>query len=811
MSSRAWAARAALGSLLAAAAVQAASLSPRRVERALARAQALADRDRPEDAIDKLRDLLETNPHCLQAHLLYIRLRSPTARAVVQKEYERKVNAEPEDAQLQFLAGYAEDDPAARLRRYRKAVELDPDLVAAQLELGRLYRTDAARDLAASRRALEMAASVEPERAEVHLELARTLAAAGRPGDAAEACRRALRLDRALEPAWFELACLLSRDEPAEAERTLAEAVRRCPASARLWWHLADFQWARAAWREAVPSLERVLALDPEGPRTPEARDRLAACCLACGWHRTARRLGTTAWSAAAAEMAAGRLGAEAFRHFLEASRLPPAARVAPLQQADGLAPESFVIRSALADSLFAAGRFAPAAEIYAGALASRPTDAALRRRAAEAELLAGRPAAALALLRAASRRLAHETLWLLADAEALAAGQLPLEAIAARCAAHAAPDAGLDERERRLRACIERFPTCLTARLELAAALRDAGRTADARAVLAEAASAQGHPLAEADLQAQLGDLALAERNYPRAVACYRAAIERCPETAAYHGALAAACARNGDYAGACDALARQLALDPASYDLPDSPGPGTGPGHLLLPKLEPGDVLRYRYSTDGGQPGRAFACVDFDYVVSAVRPGHVVEGTVGIAAISGRPVEGGASFVGARLRVLSTGYFGLAAVDRPPEGMPPELAQLAWLVQFLHGPALPLLRRPGQAWRPAPPVDPTRPGVDRVAFESVRNGKARLSLEIRHVRPAADPVADLDRATATGRLAVTLDLKRRAVECVEGSLNEALSNRRGSQAELPAWRHRLELLAIERAARKPASPSRP
>lgn len=798
-----------LGILLSTAAALAAPLSARRVERALARAQALADRDRPDDAIDQLRDLLDTNPHCLQAHLLYIRLRAATARAVVQKEYERKVNAEPEDAQLQFLAGYAQDDPAAKLRRYRKAVELDPDLVAAQLELGRLCRTDAVRDLAASRRALEMAASVEPERAEVHLELARTLAAAGRAGEAAEACRRALQLDRALEPAWFELACLQSRAEPAEAERTLAEAVRRCPASARLWWHLADFQWARAAWREAVSSLERLLALDPEGPRAPEARDRLAACCLACGWHRTARRLGSTAWSAAVAESTAGRLDAEAFRRFLEASHLPAAARVAPLQRAAELAPESLVIRSALADSLFAAGRFASAAEAYAKALAGRPADAGLRRRAAEAELLAGRPAAALALLRAASRRLAHETLWLVADAEALAAGQLPLEAVAARCAAHAAPDAGLDERVRCLRACIERFPACLTARLELAATLRDAGRRADARAVLAEAAAAKGHPLAEADLQAQLGDLALAERNGPRAVAYYRAAIERCPETAAYHGALATACARNGDYAGACDALSRQLALDPASYDLPDSPG--AGPGHLLLPRLEPGDVLRYRYSTDGGQPGRAFACVDLDYVVSAVRPGHVVEGTVGVAAISGRPVEGGASFVGARLRVLSTAYFGLAAVDTPPEGMPPEFAQLAWLVQFLHGPALPLLRRPGQAWRPAPPVDPARPSVDRMAFESARSGKARLSLDIRHVRPAADPAADLDRATATGRLVVTLDLRRRVVECVEGTFSEALSNRRGSQAELPAWHHRLELLAIERAARKPASPSRP
>ncbi|MBM4034820.1 MAG: tetratricopeptide repeat protein [Planctomycetes bacterium] len=825
VSNRARALGAAAVLLLSCAAGCGSAPSPRRAAHALARAKALADRGRTDDALDLLYPLLDTYPDYADAHLLFIRLRGQTGRAVVQKEYEQKVKAQPENALLYFLVGYAAADPAAKGRWLRKAVELDPDLVLAQVELGRLCRTKEALDLAASRQALETAAGLRPDWAEAHLELARTLAAQGRPAEAVAACRRAIELDRACEAAWFELACLLSSEQPAETEKTLAEAVRWCPASGRLWWHLGDFRWARNALREGAGCLERALDISPAAPYASEARTRLAYYYLSRGWHRSALRLGPTPWRDAAAEMADGQLTTEAFR-LLHAASQPGAERqVERLQQAARLAPKSAIVRRRLADALFAAGSFAAASAAYGRALAAEPASAELRLRCAEAELLAGRPQSALTILGADRRRISREAAWLAADAEALAAEKVPLEAVAARYAA-----SGLkpDEREKRLRACAGRFPAYLTVRLELARLLAEAGRAADARVELEGAVAIKGHPLAEGLVQEALAEMAIsdfgfrisdfnpqsaiANPQWQKAIGHYKAAAARCPEAARIHGALARACAAAGDLVGACEALTRQLVLDPQSYDLAGSLPPGRETGHLLLPRIGQGDVLRYRYSTDGGQPGRDLAWLEFDYAAEAVGAGYVVEGALEIAAVGGRPVEGGKDFVGTRIPVKCSSCFGLAAVGEPAGGVPREFSGVLWLVEFLHGPALPVPRWPGQKWQATAWTDgPGQPRAGNVAFERVEDGKAHLSVEVSHERPAAEAGRGIERATARGRAAVLFSLAQRTVERVELVLTESLTGRRGSRVELPPWSHRVELVRVERGARKAAPPRGP
>jgi len=798
------------------------ALSPQGAELALARAQRLAGQGKTDDAIDALYALTERSPNYAEAHLLYIELRARTARAVVQREYERKLKAEPENALLYFLLGHTLADPAARVKHYRKAVELEPELALAHLELGRACRSKAVSDLAASRRALEAAVSLRPNWAQAHLELARTLSAQGQMPEAVAAYRRVIELvaqapspwphgqdARATEEAaWFELACLTSRDDPAGTEKSLAEAVVRCPTSGRLWWHLADFRWARGAWAEAAPALERALALAADASWAPEARDRLAAHYLCRGWQRSARRLGTTAWTDAAQEMADRRLPAEAFRALFEASRPAVAGRADRLARAARLAPRSVVVQRRLADALFAAASFGPAAAAYAEVVASRPADTDARLRQAEAELLAGDPAAALATLGPDRRRISQEAAWLVADAGALAAGRLSAEAIAARCHRRDADATAPEERQRALRDCIARFPSYLTPRLELARSLREAGNAAEARAVLEAAARIKGHPLAEADLQMQLGDLALADKRLPDAIARYKAAVTLCPDTARQHGALARACAADEQFGPAYEALTRQLLLFPHSYDLPDSAPPGRGQGHLLVPRLEPGDVFRYRYSTDGGQPRRSLARMEFDYVVETAAGGGLAEAALEIAVVTGRPVEGGKDFVGARPYVKCSSFFGLIGADKSARGMPAEFADLLWLAQFLHGPTLPTRQWPGHRWRPTQWTALGQPCAGQVTFERVRRGKALLSVAVSREGQAADPTTDLDRVAATGRAAIVFDLARQVVERVEITLHRTLADGRGSRAELPPWLHRLELLRVERGARRTLLP---
>ncbi len=780
--------------VLAVAAAQAAALSPRQARRALDHARRIATK-RPNEAVAEIRALIETNPELLDAHLLLLRVSGEGAREVLRREYELKAEAEPRNALLRFVLGRLADSPASRLACYKKAVELDPNFFEAQLAVGRLCRLPAVDDLAGSRRALEAAVALKPHSASAHAELGLTLAAAGLKPQAAASFRRALDLDEGCESAWLGLSRVV---EPERAEKILEQGARECGRSAPLWWELARLRWTKGRFRDAIRPLERALRYEPSAPFATRAREMLACAYLMQGWHRSARRIGATRWSPAAEEMARGKLSKEAFGK-LYLAETTPTRRLALLADADRLAPRSMLVKRAYGAALLRAERWVEAALVLTQALALAPDDQALRQRCAAAHLATGDVRAALAAIGAERNRPNRQEACLLAEAEAVKAGQLEVAAVRAR---HLALAAGEADREARLREVLERYPKALAARVDLAGLLAAAGRQAEAQAIAEEGLRLGGHPLLLSELHAILGQVALDERSLASAIEHYRKATELAPAVARHHGGLARAYLARGEFGPAGKALVRQLSLDPNSYDLPTSRPASNEAACSLVPRLATGDVLHYRYSTDGGQPGREMASVAFDYVVEAVHGGQLVEATVEITGTSGRPVEGGNEFVGTRIPLSCSSYFGLVDLERPRR-LPGEFDQLPWLAQFVQGPALPVPKRPGEAWREPAWTTFSRLYGGEVHFQGVRRGKALLTKTIAYRKPAPEPTADYEVMAVKAEGTLVFDLERRLVERVELVARLTLFTEEGSRAELPPWRHRLELLGVERGAR--------
>ncbi|MBM4043029.1 MAG: tetratricopeptide repeat protein, partial [Planctomycetes bacterium] len=85
--------------------------SPQQAAIALSRARHLAERGKTDAAVEALYRILDHYPNNAEANLLFIELRAPMERAVVQREYERRLKAEPENALLYFLLGKAHEEP----------------------------------------------------------------------------------------------------------------------------------------------------------------------------------------------------------------------------------------------------------------------------------------------------------------------------------------------------------------------------------------------------------------------------------------------------------------------------------------------------------------------------------------------------------------------------------------------------------------------------------------------------------------------------------------------------------------------------
>jgi len=805
--------------LLAAAAAAETTISPAKAARELLRARELADAGRTEQAVAALVDLLDRAPDLADAHLLYIDVRSRTARAVVRAEYAQRLEGDPDSGLLHLAVGYATDDAREKRRLYRKAVELAPQLYRGWIELARLLRAEPVADVAGSVAAAEQAVALRPRSAGAHVELGRSLASAGRRAEAEATLRRATELEPESEDTWGELVRVIrgppprarpdapasGREAPTlqrreegrarEALQALQRGLAACRRSGRLWWALADLHWAQGRYVEAETPLERALRYGERSDFAAEASRRLAARYLMRGHHRSASRLGAEVWAEAVAETAGRRLSGEAFRLYYEAEHGGAPDPLARLERARAESPTSAVVLRALAARCLAAGRSADAAQAFTALCSLRPDDVEARSGCAAALVLAGDARAAARLLARSPTRLPRAAGWVLADAEAVSAGELPRDAFAARHQAEGDPE--------KLRACIARFPSYLTPRVELAGALRADGRGSEAKAALDAAADVAGPAAVDADRHALLGEQALEGLYFAKAIDHYRRAVALQPEAPRHHEGLARACVERGEFGPARDALERLLELAPESFDVGDPPE-REGEGWLLEPRLEPGDVLLYRYTTDGGVPREAAAEVGFRYVVEAVQPGGLVEATLEVTEVAGRPVEGGRDFAAARLAVTCSNVFGLVDVGQPPGGPPREFAQLLWLVQFLHGPALPTRRWPGQRWREAAWAELGRLYAGVVHFERVRRGRAYLTKSLEYEKPANGVATAFEVMAVKGWAELVFDLERRVLVQVDVTTNITLRDGEGNEAQLPPWTHRLELRGVERGARE-------
>ena len=155
------------------------------------------------------------NPESGQALLDFEVSELARGAASLQRAEERnrvKVrNAEPDPAEAWYERGVEieDEDPAEAIQAYRKALELDPDLADAHLNLGRLLHetTGAAAGEPCYRRTL----AVRPDDSTALFNLGVALQDLERPDEAIEVYEKALELAPRLADAHFNLACIYEK------------------------------------------------------------------------------------------------------------------------------------------------------------------------------------------------------------------------------------------------------------------------------------------------------------------------------------------------------------------------------------------------------------------------------------------------------------------------------------------------------------------------------------------------------------------------------------------------------------------------
>ena len=187
---------------------------------------------------------------------------SQAARAV----YEEALRRRPDDAALH--ENYAEfleavGDGAAALRHRQRVCELLPHHYFSHYCLGTLLKEQ--RRLPEAQQALEIAARLQPDLAEVQVELGAVLAAQKQW----EAARRVLVRARRLDPtdaraALFLGAVLAQLQRPAEALAAFQEAVHLNPRLVEARERLAEQLAQAGQWRAAVEQLEEAIRLAPD-------------------------------------------------------------------------------------------------------------------------------------------------------------------------------------------------------------------------------------------------------------------------------------------------------------------------------------------------------------------------------------------------------------------------------------------------------------------------------------------------------------------------------------------------------------------
>ena len=173
---------------------------------------------------------------------------------------------------LDLASGQAD----AAERRFREAVDRDPDLIDARCDLGRVLlargRTAEARDV------LEKAVARNPHDLQARFELGRARLATGDAGGAVRALE-AVRAERPQDPAVLvtSSSAQLAAGNPAEARRLAERALEIAPKSAAAALAAGKAAAAQGATRDARGLLERAAKLGGKGPEAADARRALAS------------------------------------------------------------------------------------------------------------------------------------------------------------------------------------------------------------------------------------------------------------------------------------------------------------------------------------------------------------------------------------------------------------------------------------------------------------------------------------------------------------------------------------------------------
>ncbi|MEZ4235966.1 MAG: tetratricopeptide repeat protein [Myxococcota bacterium] len=173
--------------------------APDNIDLRVAQVNALRRAGQADEAIAAARDALSTNAKSLALYnalgLAYLEKRNLVlARFVFQKATQEIEGAE-NNAVLQANIGwtyYLDDDKPAATEHLQKALELDPELVPALVQLARVYMDD--HDYEDTVPLLERAATLDPNNADVQLTLGVAYRGVGRLDDAQAAYDRAMKL-----------------------------------------------------------------------------------------------------------------------------------------------------------------------------------------------------------------------------------------------------------------------------------------------------------------------------------------------------------------------------------------------------------------------------------------------------------------------------------------------------------------------------------------------------------------------------------------------------------------------------------------
>jgi len=250
---------------------------------------ALAKRDRQDEAIRHYRRAIQINPNYKEAHFnLALELSKMGRQDEAISHWRRALLIEPNFVEAHYMLGItlAETGRADEaLSHYRRALQIKPDYAEAHYNLGNALLIKGRQEEAIShwRRALQ----IKPEFAKAHNNLAISLAATGRQDEAIRHFRRVLQIDPDYAEAHYKVAGIFEamgrQDEAISHYRLAVQLQPEHPAAINnLAWNLATAP--DPALRDPAEALSLARrACELTGHGKPEFLDTLAAAFAAGG------------------------------------------------------------------------------------------------------------------------------------------------------------------------------------------------------------------------------------------------------------------------------------------------------------------------------------------------------------------------------------------------------------------------------------------------------------------------------------------------------------------------------------------------